>query len=112
MICGCCSGKQAAFYNCHSRARHFYGVFTLPYKKTWGESLHCCAYTLSPADTRLSPQHWLGAAGCHSRAGLVRFTPAQADRTMSSVTEATRWYALHIEPSTFISSRASRAPLP
>ena len=37
------------------------------------------AYTLSPADTRLSPQHWLGAAGCNSRAGLVRFTLAQAD---------------------------------
>ena len=36
-------------------------------------------HTLSPADTRLSPQHWLGTAGCNSRAGLVRFTLAQAD---------------------------------
>ena len=55
----------------------------MPYKKTWGESLHCCAYTLSPADTRLSPQHWLGAAGCNSRAGLVRFSLAQAAYELS-----------------------------
>ena len=50
----------------------------MPYKKTWA-SRCITAHTLSPTDTRLSPQHWLGAAGCNSRAGLARFTLAQAD---------------------------------
>ena len=42
-------------------------------------SLHRCAYSLYPADTRSSPQPRAGGAGCNSRAGLVRFTLAQAD---------------------------------
>ena len=85
----------------HSRVRHFGKVFTSPYKNTWSESLHCCAYTLSPADTRLSPQHWLGAAGCNSRAGLVRFPLAQADGELGH-RETTRGYAWRFEPSTLI----------
>ena len=46
--------------------------------KTLGRVAASLRIALSPADTRLSPQHWLGAAGCNSRAGLVRFTLAQA----------------------------------
>ena len=33
-FCACCRGEQAAFAKCHSRARHFAGVFTFPYKST------------------------------------------------------------------------------
>ena len=56
----------------------FWRGLHFPVQKHLGDSLHGFAYTLSPADTRLSPQHWLGAAGCNSRAGLG-FTLAQAD---------------------------------
>ena len=40
---------------------------------------HCCD-TLSPADTRLSPQHWLGAAGSQLPGGAGSI-PACAGRT-------------------------------
>ena len=33
-FCACCRGEQAALAKCHSRARHFAGVFTFPYKST------------------------------------------------------------------------------
>ena len=72
-------------------------LYTSPYKNTWGESLHRCAYILSPADTRLSPQHWLGAAGCDSRAGLVRFTHAQANHELGHGGNE-RVCVWHIEP--------------
>ena len=81
--------------------------FAFPYKKTWAS--HCiAAHTLSPADTRLSPQHWLGAAGCDSRAGLVRFPLAQADDELWHG-EATRGCAWRFEPLTSILS-VSHAP--
>ena len=33
-VCACYLGKQAAFDKCRKRARHFEGVYTLPYKST------------------------------------------------------------------------------
>ena len=66
-----------------------------------GQSASLLRTLLSPADTRLSPQHWLGAAGCNSRAGLVRFLLAQADDELWHG-EATRGCAWFFEPSTML----------
>ena len=60
---------MAAFDKSHSRVRHFGGVFTFPYKNTWASRYIVCI---------LSSPRTPGPA-LNSRAGLVRFTPAQAD---------------------------------
>ena len=77
-FCASCCGEQAAFVKCQSRVRHFYGVLTLPYKITCaGRGI--AAHALCPAGRGPALSLVLGVAGCNSRAGLVRFTPAQAD---------------------------------